>query len=142
MASRDTKRLLAALQNAERSVARERRHRLAAAGLNLAQAQILEVLARRDGHPNLNELTAELGVDAPPSRVVSGLVSRGLVQRKDRRGGDRRQIELRLTARGRQKLRQVRRVDQAVSRWATRRLKRLPVKGAEKVLTALAATDR
>ena len=42
MASRDTKRLLAALQNAERSVARERRHRLAAAGLNLAQAQILD----------------------------------------------------------------------------------------------------
>ena len=71
---------------------------LAAFDLTEAQAQILMVVADQSAI-NLNALSDALPTDAPPSRVVSSLVLRRLLTRKEN-AQDRRQIALSLTKAG------------------------------------------
>lgn len=130
-----TSEFLEALKIAEKAVSRERHQRLSAIGLTAAQAQILNILQRK-GPLSLNDLNEELPTDVPPSRVVSTLVDSKLVTRRDQ-VRDRRLIELAISAQGKKKFDQVRRIDQAVNRWAARRLVRMPTHSAHKVLTAL-----
>lgn len=137
MTTSTTKDFLGILQIAEKSVSRERYQRLSTIGLTAAQAQILSILHRL-GSLSLTDLRDELSTDAPPSRVVSTLVDRKLVTRRDR-ASDRRHVELALSVRGKKKIAEIRRVDRAVIRWATRKLHRAPVKAAQKALSALAA---
>lgn len=135
MPTNTTKNLLETLQIAEKAVSRERYQRLSMIGLTTAQAQILGTLQKL-GSLSLNDLSDQLPTDAPPSRVVSTLVDRKLVMRRDQ-ASDRRHVELTLSARGKKKIAEIRRVDQAVNRWATRKLQRMPVKSAQKALAAL-----
>ena len=130
-----TTSFLDALRAADRTVARERQQRLAAIDLTEAQAHILRVIAD-NAAINLNDLSEALPTDAPPSRVVSALVSRRLVSRRDK-ADDRRHVELTLTKAGRKKADAVRRVEASVARWAQRRLKQAPLASAQKALTAL-----
>jgi len=130
-----TKSLLETLQIAEKAVSRERNRRLTAIGLTVAQAQILTTLQSL-GSLSLSALSDELPTDAPPSRVVSALVRRKLVTRRDQ-ASDRRNVEIALSVSGRKKIREIRRIDQAVNRWATRKLQRMPIKSAQKALAAL-----
>jgi len=68
-------------------------------GLSLPQFRTL-VRVRRQPTINLSVLAEHLGVSLPSaSRMVAGLVDKGLLQRKGR-SGDRRQMSLALTARG------------------------------------------
>ena len=131
-----THTLLQALQVAERSVARERTKRLANIDLTSAQAQILATL-QQTGPISLNNLASQLLTDTPPSRVVSTLVNRQLVKRRDQ-ASDRRYVDLELSARGKQKTVEIRRVEQAIQRWAKRKLTRMPIQAAHKALIALA----
>lgn len=135
MSTSSTNDLLAVLQLAEKSVSRERNQRLSAIGLTSAQAQILSTL-HVTGPIGLNELNQRLPTDTPPSRVVSTLVDRRLVTRRDK-ASDRRHVSLALSALGKRKIAEIRRVDRTVQHWADRRLKRMPVKSAEKALIAL-----
>ncbi len=130
-----TRSLLEALQVAEKAVSRERHRRLAAAGLTPAQAQILTTLHAQNPL-SLNELADALPTDAPPSRVVSTLVDRNLLSRHDK-PNDRRQVELGLSPLGKKKVMEIRRIEQALTRWATKRLQRMPIKSAQKTLAAL-----
>lgn len=132
-----TKEFLNSLRFAEKAVSRERHRRLVAADLTSAQAQILMIL-NVEKPLSLNELAEALPTDAPPSRVVSTLVDRKLVVRHDK-PEDRRHVELALTAAGKKKVSDIRRIEQALNRWATKRLQRMPVASAEKALRALAA---
>lgn len=127
--------LIHTLQLAEKSVARERNVRLTAIGLTSAQAQILTVL-HRQGPMSLNELNGELPTDVPPSRVVSALVQRRFVTRRDQ-ANDRRHVELALSKLGKKKFLEVRRVERALRRWVSRKLQRMPVAAANKALRAL-----
>lgn len=130
-----TAEFLEALKIAEKAVFRERHQRLSAIGLTAAQAQILNILQHK-GPLSLNDLNEELPTDVPPSRVVSTLVDSKLVTRRDQ-VRDRRLVELGISAQGKKKYEQVRRIDQAVNRWAARRLVGMPTLSAHKVLTAL-----
>lgn len=135
MSSSSAKDLLESLQLAEKSVSRERHRRLSTIGLTTAQAQILTTLHRL-GPMSLNDLNEKLPTDAPPSRVVSTLVDRRWVTRRDQ-ANDRRHVELAVPARGQKKVAEIRRVDRAVQRWAARKLERMPIKSAQKALVAL-----
>jgi len=131
-----TKDFLDVLQLAEKSVARERAQRLSAIGLTAAQSHILSNLQRL-GPLSLNELNAAPPTDTPPSRVVSTLVDRKLVTRRDQ-SQDRRHVELALSVRGKKKVAEIRRVEHAVIRWASKKLTRQPMSSAHKALLALA----
>ncbi len=131
-----TRDFLETLQMAEKTVTRERAQRLSAIGLTAAQSHILSTLQRL-GPMSLNELNAALPTDTPPSRVVSTLVDRKLVTRRDQ-VDDRRHVELGLTTRGKKKLVEIRRVEQAIQRWAGKKLKKLPLRSTQKALIALA----
>jgi MarR family transcriptional regulator, organic hydroperoxide resistance regulator len=126
---------LQAIQLAEKAVSRERYRRLAAMDLTIAQAQILLILKTQEPL-SLNDLASELLTDTPPSRVVSALVDRGWVSRKDQ-SNDRRRVELSLTTSGAEKIADIRRTNQAINRWAAKRLKGMPVVAASKSLSAL-----
>lgn len=136
MSNNTTKDLLETLRLAEKAVSRERYKRLAIIELTASQAQILSTLHKL-GPLSLNNLSDELPTEAPPSRVVSTLVDRKLVTRRDQ-ASDRRHVELALSAPGRKKIAEIRQIDLAVNRWARRKLGRLPVKSVQKVLVALA----
>jgi DNA-binding MarR family transcriptional regulator len=67
--------------------------------LSLPQFRILAFL-RAVRSANLSIVAEFLGASLPTaSRIVSGLVSKGLIQRREH-AGDRRQVELALTSRG------------------------------------------
>lgn len=129
-------KFLQAIQMAEKTISRERYRRLAAIDLTTAQAQILLIL--KEQQPlSLNDLGAQRVTDAPPSRVVSTLVDRGWVSRKDQ-SDDRRRVELALTASGTKKAADIRRINRAINRWAAKKLKGKPIASAVKSLSALA----
>lgn len=135
MIKHSTREFLEVLRLAEKSVARERAQRLSAIGLTAAQSHIVTTLQRL-GPLSLNELNAALPTDTPPSRVVSTLVDRKLVTRRDQ-AHDRRHVELALSVRGKKKVAEIRRVEQALTRWAGRLLQGMPIKSAQKALVAL-----
>ncbi len=126
---------LETLRNADRAVARERQRRLTAIDLTEAQAHILLVISN-NAEINLSDLSDALHTDTPPSRVVSALVSRRLVSRRDR-AEDRRHVALSLTKAGKKKVEAARRVESGLTRWAQKRLKKAPIATAHKALAAL-----
>jgi MarR family transcriptional regulator, organic hydroperoxide resistance regulator len=70
--------------------------------LSASQFHLLEPLAASDGPMAMCALAEAADVAAPTAtRMIDGLVKRGLAERKRPDGGDRRRVEITLTADGR-----------------------------------------
>ena len=70
--------------------------------LSASQFHLLEPLATSDGPMAMCALAEAAGVAAPTAtRMIDGLVKRGLAERTRPDGGDRRRVEITLTAEGR-----------------------------------------
>jgi DNA-binding MarR family transcriptional regulator len=101
---------------------RELRREAHAFGVTGGQATLLAVVERQ-GRIGLGELAAGEGVSAPAmSKHVDRLEQAGLVNRMPGSSGDRRRVEIELTAKGQQVLRRVRSQRTA---WLASRLDRL-----------------
>jgi DNA-binding MarR family transcriptional regulator len=108
-----------------------RRHR--GADLTLPQFRTLLFLQRNTGAA-LHQVAEHLGLTPPTvSKMISGLVTRGLIERPDS-AVDRRRVELRLTARGNALIDRVR--GETVAKFAER-LETLPLAEREKLISAL-----
>ena len=108
-----------------------RRHR--GSDLSVPQFRSLLFLQRNPGAA-LHQVAEHLGLTPPTvSKMVFGLVSRGLVERPDS-AVDRRRVELRITARGTALLDRVR--GETVAKFAER-LESLPMAEREKLLSGL-----
>jgi DNA-binding MarR family transcriptional regulator len=89
-------------------LARELRKEARAFGITGGQAGLLAVV-ERDGRIGLGKLASEEGVSPPAmSKHVDRLEDAGLVRRLAGAGGDRRRVEIELTAEGKRLLRRVR----------------------------------
>jgi DNA-binding MarR family transcriptional regulator len=89
-------------------IARELRREAGAFGVTGGQASLLAVVDSH-GRIGLGELAAGEGVSAPAmSKHVDRLERAGLVTRVPGSSGDRRRVEIELTAQGRRLLRRVR----------------------------------
>jgi DNA-binding MarR family transcriptional regulator len=89
-------------------VARELRREAHAFGITGGQASLLAVVEGQ-GRIGLGELAAREGVSAPAmSKHIDRLEHAGLVKRVPGASGDRRRIEIELTAKGQRVLRRVR----------------------------------
>jgi DNA-binding MarR family transcriptional regulator len=86
---------------AQREGARLLADLLEPAGVTAAQGEVLAVLRDAEHPLTVREIGERLVCETgSPSRLVASVVSAGLVQRGDR-AGDRRAVELSLTAKGR-----------------------------------------
>jgi DNA-binding MarR family transcriptional regulator len=94
---------------------------LAPLGLTPSQAEVLRCLAEADGL-SLNALGRRLVCETgSPSRLVTSLVDRGLIERQDN-PGDRRQVTLSLSEAGAQLAREVAAVEKRLHGWIEERL--------------------
>jgi DNA-binding MarR family transcriptional regulator len=102
---------------AQREGGRELAELLRPAGVTAAQGEVLAVLAE-EGHPlTVREIGDRLVCEGgSPSRLVASLVDAGLLQRGER-AGDRRAVELSLTASGAAAAQEVRRAETALHEW-------------------------
>src|SRR4051794_28820494 len=102
---------------AQREGARALAELLRPAGLTAAQAEVLAVL-REAGKPlTVREIGERLVCEGgSPSRLVASVVDAGLLERGER-PGDRRAVELSLTARGRAAVDAVRHAENELHEW-------------------------
>jgi DNA-binding MarR family transcriptional regulator len=106
--------------------------------LTIPQFRSLLFLQRSPGAA-LRQVAQHLGLTPPTvSKMIHGLVARGLVERPDSEA-DRRRVELRLSARGNALIERVR--SETVARFAGR-LENLPPADREKLISALESLRR
>ena len=115
---------------------KERIRRLPALGLSLPQAQVIRILGEH-APLSLTALSALLATETPPSRLVSGLVDQGLVnrQRVEAADDDRRQVVLALTRKGKNRFVAIQKSETALARWLAKRL-------SQRSATGIAGTRR
>jgi DNA-binding MarR family transcriptional regulator len=102
---------------AQREGARALAELLRPAGLTAAQGEVIVVLQQAKRPLSVREIGERLVCEGgSPSRLVASLVDAGLLQR-DERPGDRRAVELSLTAQGAAAARTVRRAERALHAW-------------------------
>lgn len=76
--------------------------KLAALGLHPGQDVLLWVLAQADGGMTISELAAQLGVETPTATRSLARMDRAGVFRREPVAGDRRQVRIVVTERGRE----------------------------------------
>jgi len=143
-----TDKLLKAMLVLSRTVSHVLEHRPVEAAkttLSTSRLQILRLLGQR-GHQTSTKVARFLGVSKPAvTQIIDTMVKDKMVIRK-RMTEDRRSVELRLTARGREVFRKVRDEQRHVVRSAVRATARCNperwVKTIEEVTTALASSYR
>jgi DNA-binding MarR family transcriptional regulator len=102
---------------AQREGARALGELLRPAGLTAAQGEVLAVLQEANRPLTVREIGDRLVCETgSPSRLVASVVDAGLLQRAER-PGDRRAVELSLTARGALAAKQVRHAESALHAW-------------------------
>jgi DNA-binding MarR family transcriptional regulator len=124
---------------AQREGARALAELLRPAGLTAAQAEVLAVL-REAGKPlTVREIGERLVCEGgSPSRLVASVVDAGLLERGER-PGDRRAVELSLTAKGRAASDRVREAEDELHGWLGSALADREVAAASKALRKLVA---
>jgi DNA-binding MarR family transcriptional regulator len=102
---------------AQREGARALAELLRPAGLTPAQGEVLSVLREAERPLTVREIGDRLVCEGgSPSRLVASLVDAGLLQRGSREG-DRRAVELSITAQGETAARKVRHAEAALHEW-------------------------
>jgi DNA-binding MarR family transcriptional regulator len=102
---------------AQREGARALTELLAPADLTPAQAEVLAVVAEAKRPLTVREIGERLVCEGgSPSRLVASVAEAGLLERGER-AGDRRAVELSLTAAGRAAVTQVRRAEAQLHEW-------------------------
>jgi DNA-binding MarR family transcriptional regulator len=87
------------------------------AGLTPAQAEVLAVVAEANRALTVREIGERLVCEGgSPSRLVGSVVNAGLLERGER-PGDRRAVELSLTAHGEAAVKDVRRAEKELHEW-------------------------
>ena len=132
--ARDT---LTKLDAISRQVQREEAKRLAALRLTTSQAEAVRILAEQ-APLSLKALGEVLPTETPPSRLVSGLVVKGLVSRVE--DSDRRQVVLTLTRKGKKQVAAIKRCDTALARWLAKRLPQAAARGVASAHRMLVAS--
>jgi DNA-binding MarR family transcriptional regulator len=124
---------------AQREGARAFAELLRPAGLTPAQAEVLVVLDEARDALTVREIGERLVCEGgSPSRLVGSVVEAGLLRRGPR-PGDRRAVELSLTAQGRASLKEVRSAETALHDWLASSLSAREVSSAVKALRNLIA---
>ena len=102
---------------AQREGARSLAELLRPANLTAAQGEVIAVLQEAKRPLTVREIGERLVCEGgSPSRLVASLVDTGLLQRGER-PGDRRAVELSLTAQGGTAAKEVRRAERALHDW-------------------------
>jgi DNA-binding MarR family transcriptional regulator len=116
---------------AQREGSRALTELLRPAGLTAAQGEVLAVVDEANRPLSVREIGERLVCEGgSPSRLVASVVDAGLLERGER-AGDRRAVELSLTARGRAAVETVRQAERELHEWLASAL-------SERELTALA----
>jgi DNA-binding MarR family transcriptional regulator len=116
---------------AQREGSRALTELLRPAGLTAAQGEVLAVVDEANRPLSVREIGERLVCEGgSPSRLVASVVDAGLLERGER-AGDRRAVELSLTARGRAAVETVRQAERELHEW-------LASAWSERELTALA----
>jgi DNA-binding MarR family transcriptional regulator len=133
----DVEELRYLILGAQREGARALAELLRPAGLTAAQGEVIAVL-REAGRPlTLREIGERLVCEGgSPSRLVATLVDAGLLERGDR-PGDRRAVELSLTAAGAAAAGDVRRAESELHEWLATALGDRDVAAAVRALRKL-----
>jgi DNA-binding MarR family transcriptional regulator len=116
---------------AQREGSRALTELLRPAGLTAAQGEVLAVVDEANRPLSVREIGERLVCEGgSPSRLVASVVDAGLLERGER-AGDRRAVELSLTARGRAAVETVRQAERELHEWLASAL-------SKRELTALA----
>ena len=120
---------------------KERLRRLPALGLSLPQTQVIRILGEY-APMSLVALNTLLTTETPPSRLVTGLVDDRFVIRKrvDDKQGDRREVTLTLTAKGRRAYAAIQKSETALARWLAKQLSKRAAQGLGATHRALMPT--
>jgi DNA-binding MarR family transcriptional regulator len=122
---------------AQREGARALTELLRPAALTPAQAEVLTVVAEADRPLTVREIGERLVCESgSPSRLVASVVDAGLLERGGRRG-DRRAVELSLTAPGRAAVEAVRRAENELHEWLAASLSERDVTALVRALRTL-----